>query len=395
MREENELYDMSDEELEQAFKTAKIEMKTTSLSDADIEEEITEPTEVEMEEGEEEGIESDLEQPDEDSDHDTSADEEADESEEDEPESEEEEPDGELDEEEDNSEDNEEEADEEAQPAQMHKFKANGREYEFTMDEIMQRFPQVFGQAMNYTKKMQEMKPWRKTIDAIEQAELSHNDVNLMIDVLKGDKDAIAEVIKRTGIDTLDLDTENSNYVAKDYGRDERTLELGDVIDSISKDAEFSTTQKILLDEWDAGSRGRMSDNPKLVAALHQDVKDGTFDKLQPMVDKLKLFDGGGRSDLEYYEMAAKEYFGKAAQKEQAAQAAEQTRLAEQKAKEKTARLEQVKAQEAARVSKKKASSKRKAAATTKAMAGNRGIDVFDDSDEAFEKWYAEVEAKM
>ena len=67
-------------------------------------------------------------------------------------------------------------------------FKANGREYKFTPEEIMAQFPKVFGQAMDYTRKTQAMKPWRKTIDAIEQAKLGHDDINLMIDVMKGNK---------------------------------------------------------------------------------------------------------------------------------------------------------------------------------------------------------------
>ena len=74
----------------------------------------------------------------------------------------------------------------EAQPTQTYKYKANGKEYEFTADEIMKRFPQVFGQAMDYTRKMQGIKPWRQTIDALEQAQLGHEDVNLMIDALRG-----------------------------------------------------------------------------------------------------------------------------------------------------------------------------------------------------------------
>ncbi|NCB03383.1 MAG: hypothetical protein EOM67_14690, partial [Spirochaetia bacterium] len=104
------------------------------------------------------------------------------------------------------------------------KFKANGKEYELTEAEMRDMFPKVFGQAMDYTRKTQAMKPWRKTIDAIEQAKLSHDQINLMIDVFKGDKNAIAEVIKRTGVDALDLDTENSRYEPKDYGRDDATL---------------------------------------------------------------------------------------------------------------------------------------------------------------------------
>ena len=83
---------------------------------------------------------------------------------------------------------------------------------------------------MDYTKKMQALKPWRQSIDALESNGLSHEDVNLMIGVLKGDKDAVAAVLKRTGVDALELDVEQSRYVPKDYGRDDKALAVKDVL---------------------------------------------------------------------------------------------------------------------------------------------------------------------
>ena len=102
------------------------------------------------------------------------------------------------------------EAQAEVQPIQKHKCKANGREYEFSDEEVREQFPKIFGQAMDYTKKMQALKPWRQSIDALESNGLSHEDVNLMIDVLKGNKDAVAAVLKRTGVDALELDVEQA-----------------------------------------------------------------------------------------------------------------------------------------------------------------------------------------
>ena len=186
-------------------------------------------------------------------------------------------------------------------------FKANGREYKFTQDEIMAQFPKIFGQAMDYTKKTQAMKPWRKTIDAIEEAKLGHNDINLMIDVMKGNKEAIAEVLKRTGVDSLEIDTENSKYTPNDYGRDDKALAIKDIIEEISVDREYETTHKVLSKEWDEKSFNKMTDNPELIRLLHYDVKSGTFDKVQAVAEKIKVFDRGLKTDLEYYELASME----------------------------------------------------------------------------------------
>jgi len=355
-----------------------------------------------MEETDEEEFDNGPEQPEdeeelEDSGHDTSdEDETTDVEEEDDSEADE----GDLDEdpetEDEPSSDDTEEDETEEQPVQRYKFKANGKDYEFTSDEIVNQFPRIFGQAMDYTKKMQNIKPWRKTIDAIEGAELSHEDVSLMIDVLKGDKEAITEVLKRTGTDTLELDTEaDSNYVAKDYGRDDGALAIKDVVDDISRDTEYATTHNILSKEWDQRSWESMAQNPEMIRLLHTDVKSGMYSTIQPIAEKLKVYDGAKKSDLDYYKEAAQQHFN-----EQAELDAQKQRLAEREAKlaaaaEEEKKVAEVKAKAAKRTATKSASAKRKAAAPTKRAAPSPVIDYLDDSDEAFDEWYKNLQDNM
>jgi hypothetical protein len=399
---EDELYDLSDEELEAAFKEAKAAQASPDIdldedqATAEVEEDLGEVDDSEDEIDLDEELNDDPEQSDADSeDHDTSEEEEVEaDSDEDAEETDEDTPDGETEEDETEPTDEDVEAEPEAQQeVRKHKFKANGQEFEFDDKEIMEQFPKIFGQAMDYTKKMQAIKPYRKTIDAIEQAGLGHEDINLMIDVLKGDKEAVTEVLKRTGVDALDLDTENSGYVAKDYGRDEQALALKDVIDDISKDREYSITENIVGKQWDDASWKEMSQQPETIRGLHVDVQSGMYDIVSPIANKLKVYDGGRKSDLEYYKDAARQYFSELQRTEalQARQEEEASRLQAEadKAAKEQARLDQIRQNEAKRTATTKASKKRKAAATTKSKAGmKQGVDYLDDSDEAFEEWY-------
>jgi hypothetical protein len=304
--------------------------------------------------------------------------------------------DGEPEVEEDQTEVEEEVGTEEVQPAQTYKYKANGREYEFTADEIMKRFPQVFGQAMDYTRKMQSIKPWRQTIDAIEQAKLSHDDVNLMIDVLKGDKAAIASVLKRTGVDTLDLDTENDGYVPKNYGRDESALAIKDVVDEISRDPEYETTHSVLAKQWDDASWTVMSKQPGLIRDLHTDVKSGLYSVIQPIAEKMKLYDGpsNGKSDLDYYKMAAVEHFRGVQQQEQARSTQAKVQVAQEVKVQQAQKVASVKQAEVKRKATEAASEKRKAAAPTRAGGSKpQGVtDYLSDSEEDFDSWYANLQ---
>lgn len=373
---DEQMFNLSDEELERAFLEARAQ---DNSPETDIEN---------VEYDSEETI--DLEQPEMDSDDDLVVDDVADT----EIEADSEETEGTPDEGPEVTEEQTEEDDEEVAPdvteTPVHKFKANGKEYTFTPEEMMSQFPKIFGQAMDYTKKTQALKPWRKTIDAIESANLSHDQINLMIDVFKGDKNAIAEVMRRTGVDALDLDTENNVYTPKDYGRDDTALAIKDIVDEISSDKEFSITQQILNKEWDDRSFSELTRDPELIKLLHIDVKSGTYDKVQPIAEKLKVFDRGRKSDLEYYKQAAGEYFREIDEAQRREQAMEEQRQLREAKAARQAELERVRTTQAKQEAVKTQAVARKAAAPTKSNAGTKKsvTDYLDESDEAYDDWY-------
>jgi len=397
---EDDLWDMSDEDLEAAFKTATAE--DTSTEELPVDEESADEVSDDVEDADEEidvdDTEEDLEDkesgdedPDvEDSDHDTS----------DEPGSEEVDkdnteetaevnPDGDTDTDGKESLDDTDEDKDEKQPAQSHSFKANGKDYEFTSEEIVSQFPKMFGKAMDYTKKMQSIKPWRKTIDALQGAELGHEDVSLMIDVLKGNKEAINEVLSRTGVDTLELNAEDASaYEAKDYGRDEAALAVSDVLKDIQGDTEYATTHSILSDQWDDKSWATVSENPEMIKLLHTDVKSGMYETLQPIAEKLKVFGGESKSDLDYYKEAAQQYYQKTNDQKSAQQQKTVVKKQEPVAEVKVDRIAEAKSQSSKRAKTKTASVKRKAAAPAKSNKADKVTDYLDESSEDFDSWY-------
>jgi hypothetical protein len=407
---EDQLYNMSDEELEAAVLEIRAEEANAEIEETDKQEETT-------------VTEEELEQPSEDSndnnDDDLNTEEKTEEDESDEELEAEEDP---LDKEpfkednqaketesEDKIEDTDKEAEEETEGEESSEettneldafmntksiVKANGREFEFTNQEKLDAFDKLYPQAMDYTKKTQALKPWRKTIDALETANIKHEDINLMIDVLKGDKDAIAQVLKRTGIDTLDLDLEESVYQPKDYGRDDAALDLKEVVDRIGADKEYEYTHKVLSNEWDETSFAKMTANPDLIYKLHSDVKNGLYDKIQPMAYKAKVLAGphSKMSDLDFYIEAANQYNLEQIRINNKAKEEEQIKAQKTLKEEAKKKVAKVKASQAKIKTTKQAASKRKAAAPAKTNAGAKRItDYLDDSDEAFEEWYSKM----
>lgn len=370
-------WDMSDEALEEAFRNAKADGASPIT---DIEDNYEEEEEVKLEHPIEDSDDNGTEIVELDDGIDEPAELDA--------------PDGDVAEEVEPTEDPVEDKIDEVQEVQKYKFKANGKEYEMTDDEMKSQFPKIFGQAMDYTKKTQAMKPWRQTIDAIESAKLSHEDVSLMIDVLRGDKQAIAEVIKRTGTDALDIDTENSKYTPKSYGRDETALAIKDVIDEISADKEYDITHKILSKEWDDKSFAEFTKDPELIRQLHVDVKSGMYNRVQPIAEKLKVFDRGRKTDLDYYLQAAGELFTEQDAEKQRQAAIENQRVQVAAKADRQAEIKRVKATQQAREKTTEKVDARKAAAPVKAVSGTKKVmDYLDDSDEAFEEWYKKMDS--
>ena len=381
---DNDLNELSDAELEAAFKAAKAEagapvtIEDTLVDDVDDNDEVDE-----------------LEQPDDvDSDDDTSANKEDEEEVEDDSDTENEDADESAETENEQTDNTEKESDEVVQPTQeILKVKANGQDYEFTLDEMKSQFGSIFAKAQDYTKKTQALKEYRRTIDIVQNAGLSDNDLNLFADVLKGDKDAIAAVLKRTGVDALDLDVENVNYAPKNYGRNDTELAIKDIVDDISADKEYVITHNILEKQWDSKSREKFIEDPNMIKGLHIDVKSGLYDKLNPIMQKLKIYDGATKSDLDYYFMAHKQFMDSQREASSKAEKAELARIENQAKETEATKVNTVKAKIAQQVATKEASVKRKAAAPTKKAAGTSKINYLNDdpSDDEVEEWFKNI----
>lgn len=95
-------------------------------------------------------------------------------------------------------------------------FRANHQDVQMTDPDDIRKLMQY---GMNYHKKMGELAPHRKILKSLEQHGLLEQDkINFAIDLLKGDKTAIAKFLKDQSVDTYELpDIEETPYQAKNY----------------------------------------------------------------------------------------------------------------------------------------------------------------------------------
>ena len=186
-------------------------------------------------------------------------------------------------------------------PDTLYKIKANGKEFEMTLDELKQ----TASKGMDYLKKTTALKPYRTMIAAMEENKVSPEDINLLIDLKKGNKEAIAKLIKENEVDVYDL-PEANDYRPQEYRQSETALDMKEVLSTISKDAEFSRTSEI-YSAFDDQTKAFLNEDPSRIAGLHNDIKTGVFDKVLPLAEKKAMIDGYNAPFLQYYLQAGQE----------------------------------------------------------------------------------------
>lgn len=270
---------------------------------------------------------------------------------------------------------------EEGKP-QLRKFKANGQDFSFTQDEILAQFETVFGQAMDYTQKMQKIAPYRKMISALESEGVSSEQLNIAISALKGDTGAIQEILKLNKIDNFDLTPEDdaAPYQTTDYGKNETQLGIEEITQKIQSDPEYKMTVDIIDQQWDNDSRETIASNPQMIAGLHNDIRNGVYEVVAPAATKLKILDGNTKSDIEYYMLAGEQLRQEALKHSESENTVDSLNKQTQDVIDKS---------EAASS---EAEAKRKAGATSSRADRKGVIDYLDDDDEKFESWYKKLQ---
>lgn len=176
-------------------------------------------------------------------------------------------------------------------------FKANGKEITpRNVDDVIN----LMQMGANYTKKMQVIAPMKKVIESLNKAEIDEENLNFLIDVYKGDKEAIKKLLKKHSVDPIELDLEETNYVPKNNIVSDEDVEFSNVIDDI-RDS-LPKIQDIINSKWDKNSKDKLLSDPKLLRALHEEIQYGRFDKIQAQVEMEKMFGRyRGVSDLDAY----------------------------------------------------------------------------------------------
>ena len=186
-------------------------------------------------------------------------------------------------------------------------FKANGRDIKIdSVDEAIK----LMQQGANYNKKMAALKPSLKVLKMLENnGLLDEQKITYLIDLDKKNPDAISKLIKESGIDPLDVNTqEEPKYTPGNYSVSDAQVNLDAVLDSIEHTPTYNRTMTVILDEWDDNSKRALANEPGLIPLINEHVANGIFDTIaSEMMKQRALGNLSGLSDLQAYEAIGKQ----------------------------------------------------------------------------------------
>lgn len=162
-------------------------------------------------------------------------------------------------------------------------FKADGKDISVRSPEDAVRLMQ---QGVNYSRRMQELKPMKNMVRML--ADHGLNDIsklNHLIDISKGDKTAIAQLLKDKGVDPMDLDTTGEiGYQGNNYAGNAKDNAFRDALDNVMATPEGPALVNTIK-TWDAQSKQRIVDDPSIIGNLQELQSQGHYQKI---VDELE-----------------------------------------------------------------------------------------------------------
>ena len=190
---------------------------------------------------------------------------------------------------------------EEAYKKLLAPFKANGKDIQVANVEDAITLMQM---GANYNKKMAGLKPNLKLLKMLENNNLLEEDkLSFLIDLDKKNPEAVARLMKESGIDPLDIDKDAPDtYTPNTYTVDDRSVELDGILDEIKDTKSYNETLDIIGNKWDTASKEILVNNPNIIKIINEHVESGTYQQIKQAVDNERMFGRlSGMSDLEAY----------------------------------------------------------------------------------------------
>lgn len=192
-------------------------------------------------------------------------------------------------------------------------FQANGKAFKIdSADDVVS----LMQKGLNYNQKMATMKPGMKVLKALQDQGIeSVEDLGYLLDLKAGKPEAIAKLIKDTGIDAYDLNEDKAqSYQPTVPQVSDELINFEMHAKGLEDNPHFPTVVNELRG-FDEATRTEIFKNPHLLDLLTDHVKNGYYDKIRARLDHEQAVGRlNGMSFLQAYDTVGGILFGQPTQ---------------------------------------------------------------------------------
>lgn len=171
-------------------------------------------------------------------------------------------------------------------------FRANGNDLQIKSAEDVRSLMKM---GANYTKKMQEISPYRKSLVTLENNDLLDPDkINFLVDLYNKKPEAIKQLLKDSELSAYDLDTDYEDedatpYVPEDHSPSDQELALRGAMEEVRALPGGESTIVDLTKTWDTESKNVLWENPGLLSTIHSQKQNGIYDTITREIERRQV----------------------------------------------------------------------------------------------------------
>ena len=167
----------------------------------------------------------------------------------------------------------------------MAPIKANGKSIELRSPEELIQLAQM---GANYTAKMQQIAPHRKVLMMLEQnGLLDEGKLSYLIDLDKKNPGAIQQLVKDSGLDPMDIDTNaDSTYKATSHAVSDAEVSFNTALEDMRSTEDGKATLQVINSQWDAASKEALWTNPEIMETMRIQREAGIYDRIEAEVTR-------------------------------------------------------------------------------------------------------------
>lgn len=157
-----------------------------------------------------------------------------------------------------------------------------------------------------FDKNLAKMGKFKRHFEVLEQNELlDDSTLNTIVDVAKGDVQALKTFIDANDIDIYELlGMEESKYTPKKHVKSAEEFEASEKENEIKSLSGYSDIQTLVEEEWDDESRSIVLSDKDAAQGIIELVKSGQHDAVMAEAEKVKILASGDLTDIKAYATA-------------------------------------------------------------------------------------------